>query len=248
MKKQTWTLKHDAFCLEHKLTGTAKLLWQWLLANYKEDQDIEPDLEKDFNSWVEKHLGKRRHVNTIKNALNQLIECQVVQLVKKWNWHEVRIAIFPPNWFKPKKTKNSQNNHPIDEKQPSNPENIEDGIYSSSIDISCLEPPDTPPENIISEDDIAEYEQVLTECENAGIVFNPVQSPEILNYSLEEVKMAIALFKKKGVHQKIHNPQGWLLLCLRRRWYDQARNWSMTDLFTALSELFPQKIDNLIPY
>jgi archaellum component FlaC len=157
MKKQTWTPKHDAFCLEHKLQPAAKLLWQWLLANYQEDQEIEPHLEDDFNSWVEKYRGKGFSINTIKNALNRLVECQAVQMLKKWKWYEVRIVVFPPNWFKPKLKKNSQNSYQIDEIQPSNPVYTENEVCSSNIDIP-------------SEDDIVEYEQVLTECENAGMI------------------------------------------------------------------------------
>jgi hypothetical protein len=247
MKKQTWTLKHDAFCLEHKLPPTAKLLWQWLLANYKEDQDIEPDLETDFNSWAEKHRGKRFSINTIKNALKRLTECQVVRLIKKWSWYEVRIAIFPPNWFKPKLSKKSQNSDQIDEKQPSTSENSEESICNNNI--NNLEEY-VSPEGIISEDDIAEYQQVLTECENAGVPFDPMKSPEILRYSIGEVKEAIALFEKSRKRQAIPNPQGWLICCLRFKWYEPYKKWDFPGLFAALAALIPghdERLSKLIP-
>jgi hypothetical protein len=84
-------------------------------------------------------------------------------------------------------------------------------------------------------------ESVLSECEKAGIVFDPKQSPEILEYAIEEVKSAIALFHSRGGHEtdwrgkrKIKNPQGWLLACLRKRWYDQADQWTFTGLLAAL--------------
>jgi 5'-3' exonuclease len=38
-----WTEKHDQFCLENKLTPTAKLLWQWLVHNYKSEEEVEPE-------------------------------------------------------------------------------------------------------------------------------------------------------------------------------------------------------------
>jgi hypothetical protein len=55
-----WTQKHDQFCLENKLTPTAKLLWQWLVHNYKTEEVIEPELELEFNAWI-----KKRKLNLI---------------------------------------------------------------------------------------------------------------------------------------------------------------------------------------
>ncbi|MBD2692643.1 hypothetical protein [Anabaena catenula] len=215
----TWTNKHDAFCLENHIPPAAKLLWQWLLHHHKESEELEPELKKEFNAWVQKHRGRGYHVNTIKTALARLIDCRVVQVLKQWSWHEVRIITRPLDFFKPKK--NSQNRHQIDKRQPSNDISTEKEVCSSS-------------NNSISEEQILEHEQVLTECENVGIVFDPIGSPEILNYCHEEVKLAIALFHKRGGHEKIKNPQGWLLQCLRRCWYDQPKNWSFTDLLIAL--------------
>ncbi|WP_016951242.1 hypothetical protein [Anabaena sp. PCC 7108] len=217
-----WTKAHDEFCLENSIPPAAKLLWQWLVSIGKQEEELEPELKKEFNLWVEKHRGKGFHVNTIKNALSRLVDCGVVQILKQWSWHEVRIITFPLDFFKVKK--NSQNRHSIDKRQPSNDISTEKGECSSS-------------NNSISEEDILEHEQVLTECEKVGIVFNPIQSPEILKYSLEDVKLAIALFFKRGGHEKIKNPQGWLLQCLRRCWYEQAQNWSFTDLLSALGEM-----------
>jgi hypothetical protein len=125
-----WTEKHDQFCLENKLTPTAKLLWQWLVHNYKSEEEVEPDLQTQFNAWIKKHLGKERSPNTIKDALNRLIECGAIRKIKQWNWHEVRIITFPPYFFRVKK--NSQNRHQIDKTQHSNDQSTETGDSSSS--------------------------------------------------------------------------------------------------------------------
>jgi hypothetical protein len=218
-----WTQKHDQFCLENKLTPTAKLLWQWLVHNYKTEEVIEPELELEFNAWIKKHFGKGRSPNTIKDAFNRLIECEAIQKIKQWNWHEVRIITFPPYFFRVKK--NLRNRHQIDERQPSNDLSTETPHSSSSIDINHY--------SVIEEEDIAEGEKVLDTCEFAGIVFNPIQSPEILQYSFEDVEAAIALFRQRGGHKKIKNPQGWLLQCLRREWFVESQSWSFSDLLSA---------------
>jgi hypothetical protein len=218
-----WTEKHDQFCLENKLTPSAKLLWQFLVHRYDENEEIEPDLDQEFNAWVKKYRQEPFSINTIKTAFNRLVDCEAIRKIKQWSWREVRIITFPPYFFRVKK--NLRNRHLIDEKQPSNDLSTETGDSSSSIDIN---------HDLIHEEVIGECEQILDECESAGIVFNPIQSPEILNYSIEDVKLAIALFQKRGGHNKISNPQGWLLACLRRRWFEQASEWSFSDLLTAL--------------
>ncbi|HLO84909.1 MAG TPA: hypothetical protein VK203_07840 [Nostocaceae cyanobacterium] len=221
-----WTSKHDAFCLENRVTPSAKLLWHWLeaLAKGNHDQELEPDL-KDFNKWVEKHRGKGFCRLTLKNALAQLIDLRVVDLIKQFTWSIVRIATRPLEWLKPKKNLRQRNKNYA--QQPSNQQNTDDAQYSSS-------------NYSLSEEELAEHEAVLTECENAGIVFDPIQSPEILDYTHEEVKAAIKLFHQRGGHKKIKNPQGWLIGCLRRRWYEQPQGWSFIDLLTALGVIRPE--------
>ena len=219
-----WTEKHDQFCLENKLTPTAKLLWQWLVHNYKSEEEVEPDLQTQFNAWIKKHLGKERSPNTIKDALNRLIECGAIRKIKQWNWHEVRIITFPPYFFRVKK--NSQNRHQIDKTQHSNDQSTETGDSSSS---------NINHDPIIDEEAVAEGEKVLDACEAAGIVFNPIKSPEILQYCLEEVQLAIELFQQRGGHRKIKNAQGWLLQCLRKYWFDEAQGWSFSDLLAAFN-------------
>jgi hypothetical protein len=143
----------------------------------------------------------------------------VVDLIKQFTWSIVRIATRPLDWLKPKKNLRKANK--TYNSRASNQQNVDDDSCSSS-------------NNSITEEELAEHEAVLTECENAGIPFNPIQSPEILEYTHEEVKAAIALFHQRGGHKKIKNPQGWLIGCLRRRWYEQTQTWSWVELLTAL--------------
>ncbi|QLE55657.1 hypothetical protein [Nostoc sp. TCL26-01] len=212
-----WTEQHDAYCLENKITPAAKLLWQWLIRQGIGDE-TEPDLN-EFNDWVQQHRGKGYSRPTLKAALAQLVECRVVQIIKKFTWSIVRIITRPLDWLKPRK--NLPNRSKTFNLHTPNNLTAEQELDSSSIDP-------------LTEERVAELEEILSECEQAGIVFDPEQSPEILDYTIEEVRSAIALFHSRGGHVKVKNPQGWLLACLRKRWYDQPQQWSFAGLLAAL--------------
>ncbi|MDJ0800180.1 MAG: hypothetical protein QNJ51_25800 [Calothrix sp. MO_167.B12] len=215
-----WTKRHDAFCLENKITPSAKLLWQWLIRQGI-GTETEPDLA-EFNTWVKRHRGKGYSRPTLKSALALLIDLRVIRLVKRFTWRIVRIVTRPLEWLKPKKNCRSRNK--TSTSPPSNHKFVEQGVCSSS-------------NNSLSEERVLEMESVLSECESAGIPFDPAKSPEILEYSLEEVRDAIALFEQRGGYQKdyrgrpkIANPQGWLLSCIRNGWVYKSE-WSMEALF-----------------
>ena len=50
----TWTDKHDAYCLEHRIAPSAKLLWQWLLAR-SEAPEQEPDFLQELGDLLRRH-------------------------------------------------------------------------------------------------------------------------------------------------------------------------------------------------
>lgn len=224
LSNSAWTEQYDAYCLENKITPAAQFLWRHLITEGV-GEEIEIDLS-DFNKQVAKHRGKGYCRLTLKNALAQLIDHRVVQLIKEYTWKVVKIVTRPLDWLKPKK--NLQNRNKNYTLQPSNGLSVDAEVSSSSIDL-------------LTEDEMAECEAVLSECEKAGIPFDPQQSPEILEYTLEEVQAAIALFHSRGGHQvdwrgrpKIRNPQGWLINCLRKRYHQQAKGWTFGGLLAAL--------------
>jgi hypothetical protein len=218
LENSQWTERHDAFCLENKITPAAKFLWQWLIRGGKVGEETEPDLS-EFNDWVQKHRGKGYSRPTLKTALAQLVECRVVQIIKKFTWAIARIITRPLDWLKPRK--NFPNRPKTFNLPTPNDLTAEQGVDSSSnTSFSC---------------------EAVAECENAGIPFDPEKSPEILEYTLESVKAAIALFKERGGHEtdwrgrrKIRNPQGWLLKCLRLGWAEEVNSWSFASLLAAL--------------
>ncbi|MBD2388812.1 hypothetical protein [Cylindrospermum sp. FACHB-282] len=230
-KTTLWTEQHDEFCLENKITPSAKLLWQYLIREGGEGQEAEPDL-KEFNEWVEKHRGKGFSRPTLKKALQQLTDSRVVQTIKQFTWRLVRIVTRPLDWLSPKK------------KLPKRDKTFK---YPTPNDLSLEQGDSSSSNTLITDQEIAECEAVLSECENAGIVFDPLKSPEILEYGLEDVKRGIALFKARGGHEtdyrgrpKIKNPQGWLLQCLRKGWHEpEPTGWLFFNLLRAMGVELP---------
>ena len=208
---------HDAHCLEHKLTGSAKLLWQWLV--YKgEGQELEPDLKEDFNNWVGKKRGKPYDPKTLKTAIKQLIDCAVINLLHRFSWKEYKIFLRPLEWLAPKKK--SRNPEQISNLYPSNPE---------------------PSEDLVKQQQLSSSNHDL--LQNEGFQFNTVE-PEVLNRPENEVKLSVVMFKLRGGFEKIPNPEGWLRTCLRMRLWEEPRNYNrLLELFGATTvwhELFPQ--------
>ncbi|BBD60608.1 hypothetical protein NIES2109_34070 [Nostoc sp. HK-01] len=224
LQNSQWTEQHDAFCLANKIAPAAQFLWRYLTTEGV-GEEVEIDLT-DFNKQVTKHRGKGYCRLTLKNALAQLEQHRVVNIIRQYTWKIVKIVTRPLDWLKPKK--NLQKGNKNYNLQPSNDLSAVHGENSSSND--------HPRDEMI-----AECEEILSECEKAGITFDPEQSPEILEYTLKEVQAAIALFHSRGGHEKdwrgrpkIRNPQGWLLSCLRKGYYLLPESWSFGGLLAAL--------------
>ncbi|WP_427159416.1 hypothetical protein ACQFX9_25855 [Aliinostoc sp. HNIBRCY26] len=206
LQNTQWTEAHDAYCLENKITPAAKLLWQWLIRQGIGDE-IEPDL-KEFNHWVEKHRGKPYHRDTLKDALSQLISCRVVQLAKQFTWNIVRIITRPLDWLKPRKNSSTHNKNC--DSPPSNPQSADDTHNSSSIPSI----------------DTASRQEILAVCAENGIFYHPDKPAKIFNYSLDDVLLAISVYKLRSHQERIRNPQGWLIDCLEwRYWEDMTWAW-----------------------
>lgn len=204
-----WTPEHTAFALQHHLTPAAKLLWQWLVDNQGKSPELEPDL-KDFNNWVEKYRGKGYCRDTLKAAIAKLEEAGIVRLVKKFTWNIWRLILRSTGILvnPPKPQKKLLPRKEICGSAPSNPETLigEDIAAAAS---NSLDQPQTA---------------ILSECVAAGIEFNPAErgTQEVLKHPIEDVRAAIHHFFRRGGHSgNIENPQGWLIECLRRRWWEQ---------------------------
>lgn len=198
-----WTDKHDAYCLEHRIAPSAKLLWQWLLSR-SEALEQEPDLA-EFNDWIGKHRGETYHRDTLKRALAQLINCKIVTPLKRFSWRIWRFVLRPIALITtpPMPRKNSHNRDEMRDPQPSNPQSaVREDLAAAASD-----------------------SEILETCEQVGIPFRPSEAGNLLKNSINDVLLAIAHFWCRGGHEKIENPQGWLIECLRRRWWEDAADY-----------------------
>lgn len=69
-----WNEEYNEFVLQNHLTPSSKLLWQWLV-HKTANKELEPNLQKKFNSRVEKYCGKLFNPKTIKAVIKQLNGC-----------------------------------------------------------------------------------------------------------------------------------------------------------------------------
>ncbi|HBL14347.1 MAG TPA: hypothetical protein DD379_23760 [Cyanobacteria bacterium UBA11162] len=226
----TWTTKHLGFCIEKGFTPTAIKFYEWLLTEMNEGAEEIVDL-RDFNKWVTAKRGKPHDNRIVRRAVDQLIEAGVIIHTKKftsfvWKW-TVKSIDFLLN-PKPKK---SQKRTPIPKKQPSNPSNTEPCGQAATTDlISALFG--------VNDEVASNLEQCLTICENAGINYEPEAAAEVLTYvEPEDLKKALALFHKRGGHQKIRNPEGWLRKCLERDWWEPPQRMGLIDVLLSLKKI-----------
>uniref|UniRef100_UPI0039C74EDB hypothetical protein n=1 Tax=Nodularia chucula TaxID=3093667 RepID=UPI0039C74EDB len=195
-----WTEKHDQFCLKNHIPPAAKLLWQWLIREGV-NQEVEPDLS-EFNHWVEKHRGKGYAHNYLKQMFNILVENRVIHTIKQYSWKIFKLLVRPLEYLKPRR-KQKLHNHNSTYKTPTpNP--------TKSVDED------------IQQQHILSNQQLMSE---SGIYFD-TEETEVLNRPQFEIKAALLLFKLRGAAEKIINPEGWVRHCLRRRYWEQPRNYA----------------------
>jgi hypothetical protein len=248
---QFWTEKHEEFCLENRVTPSAKLLWQWLMRQGELGNESEPDL-KEFNEWVAKHRGKRYSIPTLKGAFEQLANLRIIYVAKKFTWRIYRLIVRPLEWLFPKKRgkfratqvklvtnniinfyveKNFQKPNKTFNLQPSKPQLSEPGLGSSSN-----------PQSISS------IQENVDTLQSAGIDFDH-DDTEVVTRPHSEIRLALIMFELRGGFEKISNPEGWVRTCLRTRIWEEPRNYeyllSKFGNLTIWDELFSDERKNI---
>ncbi|MEH2459135.1 hypothetical protein [Nostoc sp.] len=231
-----WTAKHDAYCYKHHIPPAAKTLWQWLMRQGEIASEIEPDLS-EFNAWVAKSRGRPYAHNYVKKIFEILVSCRVLQVVKRYSWKISKLLVRPLSWLNPPKKpreKNFQNNNSSYKKDPSNDTNAEQGVNSSSNSLT------------LTTIDFVEMErrhEILSACAEYQIYFHPKKQTtrHLLEFDIESVKKALEHFVKRGGHQIINNPQGWLINCLRNHYW-QEEAFGLSEFLQALASWFPSKL------
>ena len=270
-----WNKEYDEFVLQNNFTPSAKLLWQWL-GYYGVNKELEPDLQKEFNSWVTKHRGKPFDPKTIKAAIKQLNDCNVLNIVRKYSWKLYRLFLKPLDWIKPKKK--VRKSEQISKTHPSNGTSADEEVNNNNIIhtpsfedrelqrradiISLCEKYGYKdyPKSIFtysveqlktvldrwSKEQYAELERqhsILHLCAEYGIYFNPSHknTQELFLNDLEDIKPALEYFVAKGGHETnpngkpiIARPNGWLISCLRERWWEES-SFGLAEFITAMT-------------
>lgn len=223
--KNNWTEKHDEFCLKNKFYPSTKLLWQWLLRQSKHTE-IEPDLI-EFNQWVKKSRGSGYCRVMLKKALQQLIDSKAIDLVKRYTWRIVKVAIKALSTIK-SEIKLRQRKQKYDP-QPS---------------IVRLESTTTEQQQQYIIERKRRINRNLELLNDAGIYFDK-DVIEVLNRPESEVKVSIALFDLAGGFEKIKRPEGWIRTCLRERYWEHPSNYKLLLIHfgntTTWEELFPDE-------
>lgn len=205
MTSAAWTDQHNEFCLKHQLPASVRALWQWLL-EAKEETGCEIEFNlKQFNAWVERWRGKAYDPKTLKSAAERLLEIGAfidekctgfTWFWKRWIVRPINLLVSP---LKPRKK--VQQSGKIPDPCHSNPQSV------VGEDIAAAAIPNS---------------EILDACEQAGIPFRKSEAGNLLKNSMSDVLLAIAHFWCRGGHEKIENPQGWLIECLRRRWWEDV--------------------------
>ncbi|MCC5641084.1 hypothetical protein LC593_35745 [Nostoc sp. CHAB 5844] len=229
-----WTKKHTDLAISKKLTKNAWAMWEWLVHEGLEGKTDVIDI-RDFNHYVAKKTGKPLDNRTIKSSADRLMEAGIVRwdnfsnFIRKVTVKLIR-ELLPPKLKKSCNDCNlSANDATLDS---SNPPNAVQGGLAEAADLNLISQIEFLEEGIIEN-----LESNIEQCEQAGIYFDSEDAVKVLAWEdVEEVRKAIKLFFKRGGHEKIKNPEGWLRRCLDKRWFDKPK-FSFIDSLLHLANL-----------
>lgn len=215
-----WTKSHATYCVQNRLTPTAVVLWQWLQHEMPEGSTEIIDLH-DFNNWVKDTRGKPHDPKSVKSATKQLIKVGVLTRAKNytsyvWKWTLKSInLLLPPT--PPPMPKKSTAKPKIPDPQPQTDKTSETGTSSSS--------------SLSLEGNSKDADEILAECEAAGIPFIKAERPKVLKFPLHQVKIALEYFKYRFPDREskleIRSLQGTLIYFLRQQCWNENFNFLM---------------------
>lgn len=194
-----WTERHHAYCLKHNIRCAVLDVYQWLVAQ-GENVELEVDFKHEFNEWVRKKRGKGYHRDTIKKAIAYLAQLGVIRLGKKYSWCVWSLYVISLDRLTQPRKKSGNRSKPRGF-DPSKHSNSDDTVLQQQHKYNSL-------------------------LDKVGIKFQPRYLKRLLKFTLEELNNAIALFHFRGGHEKINNPSGWIVECLRNGWWEDQLIYS----------------------
>lgn len=254
-----WTEKHLKYCLKYNVGKVAQTLWKWLLTLPRYGDKIEFTF-KEFQQYIKRLRGKSHALYWVKQQFEKLVFLRIINIDKDFGHNTYRIEIRHPDATIPKirKERNLHYHQVSLEKQPSNNCHSDAGYNSSSspqnseLSTDCTDDisgnnVNNQPENT-NQLDIKEHHrklQIIKACAKFNILFNPNKSTteEIYKYPLEDITASLELFRKRNKGGLIDNPQGWLIDCLRYKYYEDVL-YTEESFIADIREIFTNNSSN----
>ena len=250
---KTWTEKHLKFVLKYRLKGVCQTLWEWLIKLSRESKDIEFNL-RDFQKYVKRLAGKANCLKWVRIVFKKLVFLRIVSIDKDFGHDSYRINLRHPDAVIPKIRKEINFHHvPHNSNlEASNDCNSETRSSSSSntpIANDCTDSSDTVVGNKFNEPvkdeeiiDKKEWQRrllIIKLCARYNVLFNPKKqtTKELYKYPIEDIGKSLELYKFRNKKGEIDNPPGWIVSCLRNRFFEDC--YYCFDSFIAdMNEVF----------
>ena len=213
----SWTKKHDEFCLKQKLRPSTCVVLRDILrkANSHSVCEIEIDL-RVINQWVKKIRGKGYDRKTLKAALAQLDGCTdgLVLIGKTYTWAVHKVVVRPLSFILAQKSQDTGKTPKLSTGNP---------MYSDEHKKRSTEQ---------QQQNISKLGNILRKV---GLNYSQHAINRLWRLSgksFESIKESIELLLLSHSTQveKIKNPQGWLVNCLKYGWAKGFNLYYQTDL------------------
>lgn len=216
----TWTKKHDEFALMCDLSKSesAILLARFLMRRAKLSEPTEVELDFHvFNKWV----GKRRvkgeyHRKTLTTAIEKLDERShgMFVILKKYSPWYYKILVRPLSFVE--KIESAKEN--LVHKHPT-----ENPMFDEDRKMPC---------NIQQQQDISKIDTLFSQLGMKYTQDALTRIWRLAGKSIDEVKNAVELllFQHSIQEEKIRNPHGWVISCLRNGWQKGLNLYYQVDL------------------
>lgn len=250
---KTWTEKHLKFAIKFRLKGVCQTLWEWLISLSKKSEEIEFNIQ-EFQEYCKKLRATPHCLKWVRKMFDKLILLRIVSIDKDFGHDSYRINLRHPDLVIPKKRKET-NFHYVQVNsnlETSNDCHSKTDSTSSSTPSNSLESIDSTDNGSSDnsnnhstneiEDGFHEHKrklQIIKACAKFGILFNPkkITTHELYKYAFEDITESLELFKKRNDRKTIDNPQGWLIDCLRYKYYEDV-SYSPERFLADMKEIF----------
>lgn len=222
-----WTDEHEAFCLKLGIKCAAQQLWYWLVTNAGIGKEVEIDLI-DFNQLVGQKRGKPYCNRHLKQVFAKLEELEVIKIIKPYSWRVFKLIIRPLDCLKPPRKQSFQTN------TNSSTLGAENGDNSTKLEnpLSQQQSYSLPTIQEVSKETKDEIKDLV----NKEVSLELPEICDIYRYSIEEVQLALLLLKFQCKKKTIARRVGWLVQCLRHRYWEELENqWILENMGVILT-------------